>query len=106
VRLSLGRYGDAAVLRRDDDSLITLAHAELGRLLGRSLPSLAGARVQRWGGALPQYTPGHLARVAAVRDALPPTVALAGAAYDGVGVPACVRSGQEAADRVVRGLGA
>jgi oxygen-dependent protoporphyrinogen oxidase len=104
VRASLGRYGDERVLQRDDAALVTLAHAELGRLLGRPLPEPADARVQRWGGALPQYAPGHLDRVATARSGLPATVALAGAAYDGVGIPACVRSGATAADRVLEGL--
>jgi oxygen-dependent protoporphyrinogen oxidase len=104
VRISLGRYGDERVLQRDDAGLAALAHAELGKLLGRPLPEPLETLVQRWGGALPQYAPGHLDRVAAARSGLPPTVALAGAAYDGVGIPACVRSGWTAADRILEGL--
>ncbi|HEV7897424.1 MAG TPA: protoporphyrinogen oxidase [Planosporangium sp.] len=106
VRTSLGRYGDERVLQRDDAGLAELAHAELGGLLGRPLPAPMSTRVRRWGGALPQYPPGHLDRVAAARSVLPATVALAGAGYDGVGIPACVRSGQTAADRVLKGLSA
>jgi protoporphyrinogen/coproporphyrinogen III oxidase len=106
MRVSLGRYGDERVLQRDDEALAELAHAELGRLLGRPLPAAVEIRVQRWGGALPQYPPGHLDRVAAARARLSATVAVAGAAYDGVGIPACVQSGWSAADRVVKGLGA
>jgi oxygen-dependent protoporphyrinogen oxidase len=104
VRVSLGRYGDERVLQRDDSAIVALAHAELGKLLGRSLPEPLETRVQRWGGALPQYAPGHLDRVATARSGLPATVALAGAAYDGVGIPACVRSGWTAADRILEGL--
>ncbi|MGI8723637.1 MAG: protoporphyrinogen oxidase, partial [Geodermatophilaceae bacterium] len=50
--------------------------------------------VTRWGGGLPQYTVGHLERVVAIRAAVAevPGLAVAGAAYDGVGVPACIRS--------------
>jgi oxygen-dependent protoporphyrinogen oxidase len=103
VRASLGRYGDEGVLQRDDAGLAALAHADLGALLGRPLPPPVQTRVQRWGGALPQYTPGHLDRVATARSRLPRTVTVAGAAYDGVGVPACVRSGWTAADRVLKG---
>ncbi|HEY7175485.1 MAG TPA: FAD-dependent oxidoreductase, partial [Micromonosporaceae bacterium] len=55
-------------------------------------------------GALPQYAPGHLDRVASARAALPPTIALAGAAYDGVGIPACIRSGQRAAAQLIGAL--
>jgi protoporphyrinogen/coproporphyrinogen III oxidase len=104
LRVSLGRYGEAHVLQRDDRDLAALAHAELGRLLDMPLPEPADTVVQRWGGALPQYTPGHLDRVAAARAALPATVAVAGAAYDGVGIPACIQSGWAAAAGVVQGL--
>jgi oxygen-dependent protoporphyrinogen oxidase len=104
VRASLGRYGDERVLQRDDEALAALAHAELGALLGSRLPAPAHTVVQRWGGSLPQYPPGHLERVAAARAILPVTVAVAGAAHDGVGIPACIRSGWSAADQVMRGL--
>ena len=62
--------------------------------------------MQRWGGGLPQYAPGHLDRVAAGpgRAAAQPGLALAGAAYDGVGIPACVASGEKAADDVLKYL--
>jgi oxygen-dependent protoporphyrinogen oxidase len=101
LRASVGRYGDTAALQRTDEDLASLVHAELGALLGKPLPAPEWVRVTRWGGALPQYGPGHLDRVAAARaalDGLP--IALAGAAYDGVGIPACIRSGQSAVTRI------
>jgi oxygen-dependent protoporphyrinogen oxidase len=103
LRASIGRYGDTALLQRSDPDLVALARTELGRLLGAPLPEPVAADVVRWGGGLPQYGPGHLDRVAAARDALVgyPTLALAGAAYDGVGIPACVRSGELAAARLL-----
>lgn len=101
VRASLGRYGEPQVLQRDDADLVALVRSELAVLLGRPLPAPVAASVSRWGGALPQYPPGHLARVAALRARLPAGLAVAGAAYDGVGIPACLRSGTAAADRVV-----
>jgi oxygen-dependent protoporphyrinogen oxidase len=103
LRASVGRYGDTAALQRTDDDLAALVHTELGALLGAALPVPEWVRVTRWGGALPQYAPGHLDRVAAARAALAdlPGIALAGAAYDGVGIPACVRSGWAAADRLL-----
>ncbi len=103
VRASLGRYGDEHVLQRDDAELTRIVHRELSTLLGFRLPEPVDTVVWRWGGALPQYAPGHLDRVARARSlvaGLPP-LALAGAAYDGVGIPACVRSGEEAADKVL-----
>jgi protoporphyrinogen/coproporphyrinogen III oxidase len=100
ARISLGRFGEESVLQRPDGDLAELAVNELAGLVGTSRRALAAA-VHRWGGALPQYPPGHPARVAAARAALPATLALAGAAFDGVGIPACVRSGRTAAEAVV-----
>jgi oxygen-dependent protoporphyrinogen oxidase len=104
VRASVGRYGEDRVLHLADPALVRRVHAELGRFLGRELPEPVATGVRRWGGALPQYLPGHLDRVAAARAALPESLALAGAGYDGVGIPACVRSGQAAADRLAAAL--
>ena len=74
-------------------------------IVGRPLPAPIASTVTRWGGGLPQYAPGHLDRVASARAALPATIALAGAAYDGVGIPVCIRSGQAAAAQIVNALG-
>jgi oxygen-dependent protoporphyrinogen oxidase len=60
--------------------------------------------VQRWGGGLPQYAVGHLDRVERVRAAVAgvPALAVCGAAYDGVGVPAVIGSAHRAAREVLR----
>jgi protoporphyrinogen/coproporphyrinogen III oxidase len=104
VRASLGRAGEQERLQLDDAMLIEQARRELGELIGGELPPPAASWVQRWGGGLPQYTPGHLDRVAAARAALPPGLALAGAALDGVGIPACIASGERAAEDVSKSL--
>jgi protoporphyrinogen/coproporphyrinogen III oxidase len=103
LRASVGRYREEAVLHQTDDDLAAHVHAELGKLLGAPLPPPERTRVSRWGGALPQYAPGHLDRVARARAALEelPGLVVAGAAYDGVGIPACVRSGEAAAAKLV-----
>jgi oxygen-dependent protoporphyrinogen oxidase len=98
VRVSIGRYGEEAVLQQPDDELAALAHRQLGDVLGDVLPAPLHTRVSRWGGALPQYGVGHVGRTARARAASPPGLALAGAAFDGVGIAACVRSGEAAAD--------
>ncbi|HEX7353348.1 MAG TPA: protoporphyrinogen oxidase [Mycobacteriales bacterium] len=104
VRASVGRFGAEADLQRTDDELAAAVARDVATVAGiRAAPT--ANRVSRWGGALPQYAPGHLGRVAAVRASLPAGVALAGAAYDGVGVPACVRSGQTAASELLALLG-
>jgi protoporphyrinogen/coproporphyrinogen III oxidase len=106
VRASVGRYGEERTLHRPDEELVALVHREVGAVIGAELPEPLAARVQRWGGALPQYRPGHLDRVTRARAALRdhPTLALAGAAYDGIGIPACVRSGEAAAEEIIKAL--
>jgi oxygen-dependent protoporphyrinogen oxidase len=104
VRASLGRAGEQQRLQYDDAVLLARAHQELGALIGGELPPPAASWIQRWGGGLPQYAPGHRDRAAAARAALPRGLALAGAALDGVGIPACVASGERAAEDVSKSL--
>jgi protoporphyrinogen/coproporphyrinogen III oxidase len=107
VRCSVGRIGEEALLQRADDELAALAAAELAAATGvRGGP--AATRVTRWGGALPQYTVGHLDRVAAIRAAVAaqPGLAVCGAAYDGVGIPACVATARAAVGQVLAFLAA
>lgn len=102
VRLSVGRFGEEADLQRDDDDLVELATADLAEAIGWSA-SPVDARVTRWGGGLPQYAVGHRGRVARVRAAVAaqPGLAVCGATYDGVGIPACVATAQRAALEVL-----
>lgn len=102
VRASLGRAGAEGDLTRGDTELAGLAAAEIAQITGLLARPIA-TRVSRWEGGLPQYLPGHLNRVAAVRRSLPAGLALAGAGYDGIGIPACIRSGEAAAAAVLRG---
>jgi oxygen-dependent protoporphyrinogen oxidase len=98
LRCSIGRLGEEAVLQRDDDELVALAMGEMAEIMGvRGLP--VSTRVTRWGGALPQYDVGHLDRVARIRAAVAvqPGLAVCGAAYDGLGIPACVATARTAA---------
>ncbi len=101
VRASVGRAGAEQDLQRGDTELAGVAAAEIAQITGLSARPIA-TRVSRWGGALPQYLPGHLNRIASVRRALPAGLALAGAGYDGIGIPACIRSGEAAAAAVLR----
>jgi protoporphyrinogen/coproporphyrinogen III oxidase len=106
VRCSVGRFGDDAILQRDDTELASVAVADLADATGvRGRP--ADVRVTRWGGGLPQYSVGHLDRVARIRAGLAaqPGLAACGAAYDGVGIPACIATAQQAVDQVVAYLG-
>ncbi len=102
VRCSVGRAGEEALLQRDDAGLAGLAAADLTAATGvRGAP--AAMRVSRWGGGLPQYAVGHLQRIARIRGAVAalPGLAVCGAAYDGIGIPACIASARLAADQVL-----
>jgi oxygen-dependent protoporphyrinogen oxidase len=98
VRCSIGRHGDVGEIQRDDVDLVEAAVHELrtyAAFRGRPLD----ARVSRWAGALPQYAVGHVSRVARIRGAVSaqPGLAVCGATYEGVGVPACIRTARAAA---------
>jgi oxygen-dependent protoporphyrinogen oxidase len=101
VRCSVGRIGEEELLQRADDELARLAAAELAEATGVA-GAPAATRVTRWGGALPQYTVGHLDRVARIRAAVAaqPGLAVCGAAYDGVGIPACIATARMAVGQV------
>ena len=102
VRCSVGRVGEEALLQRDDGELAELAAADLAAATGvRGVP--ADVRVSRWGGGLPQYAVGHLERVTRIRAGVAslPGLAVCGAAYDGIGIPACIASARLAADQVL-----
>jgi oxygen-dependent protoporphyrinogen oxidase len=107
VRCSIGRVGEEAILQRDDADLADLAAAEFTAATGVSGPPVQ-TRVTRWGGSLPQYTVGHLDRVARIRAAVEaqPGLAVCGAAYDGLGIPACIATARAAAAQVTAHLAA
>jgi oxygen-dependent protoporphyrinogen oxidase len=98
LRVSVGRHREESTLQVADEELVRVSLAELAEALGRDLPPPVDAHVQRWGGGLPQYAVGHLDLVATVREAVAGVEGLAvcGAAYDGVGIPACVASARGA----------
>ena len=102
VRCSVGRLGEDAVLQRDDADLAALAAADLAAATGVHGPP-ADSRVSRWGGGLPQYSVAHLDRVARIRAgvAAQPGLAVCGAAYDGVGIPACIATAKLAVQQVL-----
>lgn len=101
LRTSLGRIGEEAVLQRDDADLVADSLADLHDATGL-VATPVDTYVQRWGGGLPQYEVGHLDRVARIRASVGtvPGLAVCGAAYDGVGIAACIASGHAAAAAV------
>jgi protoporphyrinogen/coproporphyrinogen III oxidase len=102
LRTSVGRYGEEAVLEREDSELVELSLRDLAAAVGLSARPV-GRLVSRWSGGLPQYPVGHAGRVARIRDAVEraPGLAVCGAVYEGVGIPACIASGWRAASETL-----
>ena len=99
LRLSSGRYGDDRPQHCSDSELVTTLLGELNQVIGITGMPVA-TRVQRWVKAFPQYTPGHAARIERIEEAMAadaPAIRLAGAAYHGIGLPACIADGRQAA---------
>jgi oxygen-dependent protoporphyrinogen oxidase len=102
IRGFLGGALDAAILDEDDAALVARARGDLRAALGiTGEPVLT--RLHRWPASMPQYRVGHLARVETIERALRalPGVRLAGAAYRGVGIADCVRSGEAAVEQLL-----
>lgn len=98
LRTSLGRVGEEATLQATDEQLVARSLADLHAAVGLEATPV-DSHVQRWGGGLPQYRPGHVDRVTRVREAVAtvPGLVVCGAAYDGVGVAAVIGSAERAA---------
>jgi oxygen-dependent protoporphyrinogen oxidase len=105
LRASAGRIGDERALQLDDATLVDRVHEEVTEAMGlRAGPE--ASLVRRWPRALPQYDVGHQARVDRIEAALAtaaPHVRLAGAAYRGLGIAACIHQAERAADAVLGG---
>ncbi len=111
LRVSAGRAGDPAALALTDAELADRVFADLRRTIGldaRVQPTSPGVavRVTRWPDGLPQFTPGHLDRVAASDRWLAqhhPALAVVGASRTGLGIPACIVRAQTEARRLLLG---
>ncbi|MEW4569660.1 protoporphyrinogen oxidase [Tautonia sp. JC769] len=103
LRVFIGGALQAHLFERNDEELTAIAVRDVQQLLGASGPPIL-SRVARHSRAMPQYTLGHLDRVASIRSraGAHPGLILAGNAYSGVGVPDCARIGQEAAEAALR----
>ena len=94
---------DEELLATPDDALRSRIAAEINEVL-EARRSPEEVRMVRWPDALPVYSPGHAKRIEAALSALPEGIALAGAAYRGFGIPDCISTGEEAADRLLAGF--
>ncbi|WP_233518255.1 protoporphyrinogen oxidase [Streptomyces corynorhini] len=102
LRTSVGRYGEEEQLQREDEELVDVSLTDLGEAFGLAARPVA-TEVTRWTDGLPQYAVGHPDRVLRIREAVAalPGLRVCGAAYDGVGIPACVASARRAADEII-----
>ncbi|MFJ9695762.1 protoporphyrinogen oxidase [Kitasatospora sp. NPDC101183] len=101
LRTSLGRHREEEALQLPDEELVARSLADLEEAIGLTARPY-DTFVSRFAAGLPQYPVGHLEKVARVRAAAGRVGALAlcGAAYDGVGIPACIASAAAAAEAV------
>lgn len=101
LRTSVGRHGEAEILQREDAELVDVSRHDLQQATGLAATPV-DTRVTRWDDGLPQYPVGHHARVARVREHLGklPGLAVCGAVYDGVGIPACIASAYAAVEQL------
>ena len=101
ARAFVGGEMSRDMMSLSDDEIVAAVRDEFRALLGVSaMPGFA--EVRRWPDSMPQYEVAHLSRVAEIERAVAqiPAFAIAGAAYRGVGIPDCIRSGEDAADAI------
>jgi oxygen-dependent protoporphyrinogen oxidase len=105
LRCFLGGARDEAVLSLSDDELLRQVRDELKRIIKLNVNPIF-ARSYRWRGAMAQYESGHIARVQRIEQRVAGIkhLAIAGNAFHGIGVPDCIRSGQQAADKILATL--
>jgi oxygen-dependent protoporphyrinogen oxidase len=106
VRCFLGGARDEQILDSSEEEILQIVRAELRQIISLNAEPLF-VRVYKWKASMAQYSVGHLERlqrIESLRQKLP-GLALAGNGYNGIGVPDCVRSGAEAAGRILGEMG-
>lgn len=104
ARCFLGGAGDAAALAEPDDVILSTVLSELREIAGfTATPRFS--RIFRWPRSMAQYPVGHPQHMAELeaRVAAVPGLYLAGNAYQGIGVPDCIRMGRSAAEKILGG---
>ena len=100
LRVFFGGSRSPQSMELDDDALLATARAQLREFMGIEAPPLFH-RIYRWDRSNAQYDVGHLERIAALEAALPAGLHLTGSPYRGVGLPDCIKQGQETADKII-----
>jgi oxygen-dependent protoporphyrinogen oxidase len=102
LRVFIGRAGQGDQISWNDRALLDIAQEELRLTLGITAEPLLN-RIYLWEKAMPQYVVGHTQRLLRIESLLAdyPGLALAGNAYQGIGIPDCINSGEQAAQRLL-----
>jgi oxygen-dependent protoporphyrinogen oxidase len=108
-RAFLGGAKNEALLGETDAALVAVVRRELSEIVGAKTIGLnvepEHTQVSRWRRAMAQYAVGHQDRIRRIteRVAALPGLRLAGNAYDGIGIPDCIRLGRKAARELIAG---
>ena len=106
LRCYVGRPGDEEIVGKSDEEIVQTVLKELNKTMNiDSNPELTV--ITRWKDSMPQYTVGHKQRMKEITDKMAdelPGVFLAGASYEGLGVPDCIDQGEKAVSRVLEYL--
>jgi len=100
LRVFFGGSRSPRSMTLDDDTLLASVRAQLQEFMGIEAPPLFH-RIYRWDRSNAQYDVGHLDRVTALETMLPLGLHLTGSPYRGVGLPDCIKQGQETACKVI-----
>lgn len=103
LRVFFGGSRSPQSMELDDTTLLATVRGELAQLLGIRAEPLFH-RIYRWQRSNPQYDVGHLDRIAAIESDLPAGLYVTGSAYRGVGIPDCIKQGQETAERIAKAM--
>ena len=103
IRVFFGGSRTPEMMDADDKKLLSTVRRELREIMGLDADPLFN-RIYRWQRSNPQYDVGHLDRVDAIEAAMPANIFVTGSPYRGIGIPDCVRQGQETAQQVIDDL--
>ena len=106
LRCFIGGARNEQVIQAPDEEVLRIVREDLQQIIGLTADPLF-VRIYRWRGAMAQYGVGHLERLERIENLLQelPGLTLAGNGYRGIGVPDCIRSGNEAANRALLAVG-
>lgn len=106
LRCFIGGARNEQVLQSSDEEILHIVREELRQII-RLTDDPQFVRIYRWKGAMAQYGVGHLERLQRIEGLLQdfPGLALAGNGYRGIGVPDCIRSGKDAANKALIAVG-